>query len=82
MAKKTLFEIYEGLGSRKKTFTVIPYKYKEEQLDAAVNHLKRVNHCSSEHLYMTAGYIWKDELYLQNPAIPGARLVSVLYYIR
>lgn len=82
MAKKTLFEIYEGLGSRKKTFTVIPYQYKEEQLDAAVNHLKRVNHCSSEHLYLTTGYIWKDELYLQNPAIPGARLVSVLYYIR
>ena len=82
MAKKTLFEIYEGLGSRKKTFTVISYKYKEEQLDAAVNHLKRVNHCSSEHLYLTTGYIWKDELYLQNPAIPGAKLVSVLYYIR
>ena len=82
MAKKTLFEIYEGLGSRKKTFAVIPYKYKEEQLDAAVNHLKRVNHCSSEHLYMTAGYIWKDELYLQNPAIPGAKLVTVLYYVR
>lgn len=82
MAKKANFEIYEGLGSRKKTFAVIPFKFKEDQLDAAVNHLKKVNHCSSEHLHLTVGYVWKDELYLENPAIPGARLVSVLYYVR
>lgn len=82
MAKKTLFEIYEGLGSRKKTFAVIPFKYKEEQLDAAVNHLKKVNHCSSQHLYLTTGYVWKDGLYFENPAIPGAKLVSVLLYVR
>lgn len=82
MDKKTLFEIYEGLGSRKKTFAVIPFNYTAEQFEAAVNYLKRINHCSLDHLKGAVGYIWKDELYLQNPAIPGARLVSVLYYIR
>ena len=82
MAKKTLFEIYEGLGSRKKTYIVIPFNYTTEELDAAVKYLKILNHCSSQHLYLTVGYIWKDELYLENPAIPGARLVSVLYYVR
>lgn len=82
MAKKANFEIYEGLGSRKKTFAVIPYEYKTEQLDAAVNHLKKVNHCSSKHLHLTVGYVWEDGLFLENPAIPGARLVCVLYYVR
>ena len=82
MAKKTLFEIYEGLGSRKKTFTVIPYKYNVNQAVAAADHLKKLNHCSLKHIHITKGYIWKDELYLQNPAIPGAKLVTVLTYTR
>lgn len=82
MAKKTLFEIYEGLGSRKKTYAVIPFNYTTEQSSAAINYLKRVNHCSSEHVVWAVGYVWMDELYLENPAIPGARLVSVFYYVR
>ena len=82
MAKKTLFEIYEGLGSRKKTFAVISFNYKSKELDAAFNYLKKVNHCSGKHICGTKGYVWKDELYFENPAIPGAKLVKVLYYIR
>lgn len=82
MAQKTLFEIYEGLGSRKKTFVVIPFNYTVEELDAAVKYLKKANHCSSQHLYLTVGYVWKDNLYFENPERAGAKDVAVLFYVR
>ena len=82
MAKKTLFEIYEGLGSRKKTYIVIPFNYTTEELDAAVKYLKILNHCSSQHLYLTVGYVWRNNLYFEDPAIPGAKDVAFLFYSR
>lgn len=82
MAKKTLFEIYEGLGSRKKTFAVIPINYTVKELDAAAKHLKKLNHCSSYHIFVKCGYVWKDNLYFEDPAIPGAKDVAVLFYVR
>ncbi len=82
MAKKTLFEIYERLGSRKKTYAVIPINYTAKELDAACKHLKKLNHCSSYHIYVKCGYVWKDNLYFEDPAIPGAKDVAVLFYVR
>ena len=82
MAQKAKFEIYESLSKRKKTFAVIPFNYTTEQSSAAINYLKRVNHCSSEHVVWAIGFVWKDELYFENPAIPGAKIVSVFSYVR
>lgn len=83
MAKKASFEIYEGLDERKKKFVVVPRGAGDKKLvDEAASYLTKLNHCSRKHIKTAVGYVWKDELYLQNPAIPGARLVTVLTYIR
>ena len=77
--KRPTFEIYEGLNGRKKKYIVL---FNDEFYFEAVKCLKKLNHCSEDHIHLTVGYIWKDELYLRNPAIPGAKLVTVLTYIR
>lgn len=83
MAKKASFEIYEGLDQRKKKFVVVPKGAGDiYHIGEAAAYLRKLNHCSGQHIESAVGYVWKDELYLQNPAIPGARLVTVLTYVR
>lgn len=82
MAKKAKFEIYEGLSNRKKTFTVIPFNYTTEQYEAAVNYLKRVNHCSSSHIFLTDGYILDGLLYIGESNNKKTKRVFVFYYVR
>ncbi len=83
MAKKASFEIYEGLDQRKKKYVVVPKEPGDiYYIGEAAAYLRKLNHCSGLHIESAVGYVWKDELYLQNPAIPGARLVTVLTYVR
>ena len=82
MAKKATFEIYEGLSKRKKTFTVIPFKYTTEQFEAAVNYLKRANHCSARHIFLTGGYILDGLLYFGESKNKKAKRVYIFHYIR
>ena len=84
MAQKEKFEIYESLSKRKKKYIVADY--------AAVRSLKawhsfteysrKFFKCSLNHIDIHIGYVYEDELYFENPEKPGARLVSVLTYIR
>lgn len=38
--------------------------------------------CSLDHIKAQPGYVYKNDLYLDNPAKPGSKLVSVLTYIK
>lgn len=79
MKQTILFEIYEGEGrnGKPKKYVVCDYRTKSSEVFA---HCKRLFHCAIGNIVICNGYIWKDELYLTNPAIPGAKLVTVAYY--
>ena len=81
MAKKATFEIYEGLDKRKKKYVVVPDDCTQSVMEAAVNYLMRLNHCSFAHIDAQPGYIYKGQLYLLRPNFK-ARIVFVLTYIR
>lgn len=82
MAKKAKFEIYEGFTKRKKKYIVSDFNISEEQFYELLVFSKRFFRCSSAHLQFVDGYIWNGELYLENPARPGAKLVNVVTYVR
>ena len=78
---KNTFELYIGKNKqgRDKKYLVFEYSMPYSKAFACG---KRFFRCSAEHLYAETGYIWDDELYLSNPAIPGAKLVTVVTYYK
>lgn len=83
MAKKVTFEIYEGFTKRKKKYVVSNgFLTVWKHYKALVDYSKRLFRCSERHLMICKGYIYDGVLYLENPAKPGAKLVSVAYYVR
>lgn len=82
--KNAKFEIYEGLNKRKKKYIVARCEDVSHKKDwsAFLSYGKRFFRCSLVHLRAAPGYVYEDELYFENPAKPGARLVKVLTYVR
>lgn len=79
MAKKVTFEIYEGFTSRKKKYVVTELK---ADYKTVIDYCKKLFKCSEAHIDFTCGYLWNGELYLDEPAKPGAKIVGVAYYVR
>lgn len=79
MAKKATFEIYEGFTKRKKKYVVTEFRTDFGILTA---YCKKLFKCSEAHIFATTGYLWNGELYLVNPARPGAKIVLVAYYVK
>lgn len=79
MAKKAKFEIYEGFTKRKKKYVVTDIK---ADYITVIDYCKKLFKCSEAHIDFTCGYLWNGELYLDEPAIPGAKIVGVAYYVR
>jgi len=84
MAKKAKFEIYEGFTKRKKKYIVADYAAVRDKKawHSFIEYSRKFFKCSLDHITLQTGYVYEDELYLENPAIPGARLVTVLTYVR
>ena len=76
-------EIYEGFTKRKKKYVVSNgYLTVWKHYNALVDYSKKLFKCSERHLMICKGYIYDGVLYLENPAKPGAKLVSVAYYVK
>ena len=75
---KAKFEIYEGFTKRKKKYVVtdIHANYSE-----VMSFCKKLFKCSEEHVDYTCGFLYRGKLYLDDPEMPGAKLVGVAYYV-
>ena len=82
MSQKAKFEIYESLTSRKKKYAVVPENHTIADFEAAVKYMKKVNHCSSNHIVLASGYILNGMLYFNKPENKKARYVYVFTYVR
>ena len=79
MAKKAKFEIYEGFTKMKKKYIVFATNVPGLE---AYEYGKKFFKCSAAHLVSPLGYLYKGELYLEDPDVPEARVVRVIYYVR
>lgn len=74
------FEIYEGLTSQNRV-----KKYIVTKIDAdyfkVMAFAKRFFKCSEAHIDFTCAWIYKGELYLEDPEKTGAKEVGVAYYV-
>lgn len=73
-----MFEVYESYTKRKKTYIVADIKLDYE---TAMNFLKKFFKASEKHIEFTIGWVYKDELYLEDPEIEGAKEVGVGFYV-
>lgn len=77
---KVKFEIYKGYNKRKKTYIVA----RHEDITTA-NQLmmtaKKYFRCSEEHVKLWIGYLYKGELYLEDPQKSSAKCVYVAWYV-
>lgn len=79
MAKKKItFEIYEGFTKRKKKYVVTDIR--ADYADV-IRFCKKLFKCSEKHIDFTSAFLYKGELYLDDPEKPGAKLVGVAYYV-
>ena len=70
------FEIYESLKGKKKKYIVCvtPSKVSVNEL---VNYAKQFFKCSEAHIALMPGWIYKGELYLEDPKKNGERSAFV-----
>lgn len=74
---KAKFEIYEGFTKRKKKYVVTDSC---SDYDEVIRFCKKLFKCSETHIYLTSGFLYRGELYLDDPEMPGAKYVRVAYY--
>lgn len=70
-------KIFKSLTGRK-TYLVFPSTTRLEDASAKS---KKYFRCSREHLKQEIGYIYRGQLYLEDPERKGVRLVMVLHYV-
>lgn len=75
---KAKFEIYEGFTKRKKKYVVTAI---HADYDEVIRFCKKLFKCSEKHIDYTGAYLYKGELYLDDPKMPGAKRVGVAYYV-
>ena len=77
--KKTDYEIYLSSSKRPKKYVIA-----EISADYAdvISFCKKLFKCSKKHIDLSPGWIYKDELYLENPHIVRAHAVVVGCYVR
>lgn len=77
--KKQQFEIYLSFSKRPKKYVVADFKTKRSE---ALKYCKRLFKCSEQHINISYGWIYKDELYLKHPNKVEAQIVCVASYVR
>ena len=76
--KEKNYTVYEALKGRKH-YLVFPGEWvSEDMVKAACSYFR----CGEKNLYIGEGWIVKDELYLEDPEIKGAKVVSVISHWR
>lgn len=78
MAEKYELFIGKNKQGRDKKYLVFDHRVKVTAVHACC---KKFFHCAGWNVCIEDAYVWKDNLYLLNPAIPGAKLVTVAYYV-
>lgn len=76
--KNQKFDIYEGFNKKKKKYVVVDI---DADYDVVINYCKKMFKCSAAHIDFTIGYIYKRELYLDDPCMPETKIVGVAYYV-
>lgn len=79
---KAKFEIYKGYNKRKKTYIVA--RINDATIATAtqlMNTAKKYFRCSEEHVKIWIGYLYKGELYLEDPQKSSAECVYVAWYV-
>ena len=74
------FEIYEGLTKQNRIKKYIVTKIDADYYEVMA-YATRFFKCSEAHIDFTCGYIYKGELYLEDPEKTGAKVVGVAYYV-
>lgn len=77
--KKTDYEIYLSFSKRPKKYVVTEFGTRKPEV---LKYCKRLFKCSDKHINIRPGWIYKDELYLENPNKVGAQIVVVGCYVR
>ena len=78
--KKTDYEIYLSFSKRPKKYIVATLT--AVNVVAMKYYCKRFFKCSEQHIAIRLGWIYKDELYFEDPEKSGTRMVYVGYYVR
>lgn len=81
---KVKFEIYKGYNKRKKTYIVARLDATTSTAglaDELMNTAKKYFRCSEEHVKIWSGYLYKGELYLEDPQKSSAECVYVAWYV-
>lgn len=73
-----VFEIYESLTGRKKKYIVT---HAGASYIRTVEYAKKVFKCSEAHITVERGYLYKGELYLEDPMKFGTKSVTVAYWV-
>lgn len=81
-----MFEVFIGKNKqgKDKKYIVVDYSAINTLKKCAdlLTYCKRFFKCSEDHLRSYNGYVYKDGLYFDNPAIPGAKLVVIVTYAK
>lgn len=79
---KAKFEIYEGYNKRKKTYIVARIDDADfNTVSQLMKTAKKYFRCSEEHVKIWIGYLYKGELYLEDPQKSSAKSVYVAWYV-
>ena len=70
-----MFEIYKAYKGRKSYVVVL-----DENLASAQTYAKKYFKCSTAHIVCVIGYIYRNELYFQDPQKRGTRACWIAYY--
>ena len=74
-----MFDIYKTEGKRPKTYIVTKV---DEDYNKVIAYAKKFFKCSEKHIEFISGYLYKSELYLEDPEKKNTKTVGVAYYVR
>lgn len=73
-----MFDIYKTEGGKPKTYIVTKV---DEDYEKVIAFAKRYFHCSEKHIEFVSGWLYKGELYMEDPEKKSAKTVGVAYYV-
>lgn len=81
MKKHLKFEVYESYSKKRTAKKYLVTDIDAEMLDVMA-YATKFFHCSVYHINFIGGYIYKGELYLEDPEKRGTKPVLVAHYVR
>ena len=75
---KNQFEIYREEFGKRKTYIVTKI---DEDYETVISYAKKYFHCSEKHIEFVSGWLYKGDLYLEDPLKKNVKTVGVAYYV-